>query len=178
MGESQDYLRGYYQGSKSKKGKNPLEQIIVYNEETGLYEVSQLYLAKLSFYSNEFNEIRANIKDKDYLHMKYGERVKKFDIEDLNETKRKRILEEFFEGKDGEILTLADKKEIVKQLKDLGLTDETQRKGFGFPTISKLCKKYEICLFKEIKAGKKHLKQRPELHLGEKYVIITKIKKE
>ena len=159
MGESQDYLRGYYQGSKSKKGKNPLEQVIVYNEETGLYEVSQLYLAKLSFYSNEFNEIRANIKDKDYLHMKYGERVKKFEIEDLNETKRKRILEEFFEGKDGEIITEEKKQKWVEELKQKGLTDRRQAKDFAFELVKKYCKEYNICEFNKITANKKQAQE-------------------
>lgn len=172
MGESQDYLRGYYQGSKSKKGKNPLEQIIVYNEETGLYEVSQLYLAKLSFYSNEFNEIRANIKDENYLHMKYGERVKKFEIEDLNETKRKRILEEFFEGKDGEILTEEKKQRWLEELKTKELTNDKQKRNFHFDTIISYCKKYGICEFQRHKANKKDIEKNPELIYRKEYLQI------
>ena len=172
MGESQDYLRGYYQGSKSKKGKNPLEQVIVYNEETGLYEVSQLYLAKLSFYSNEFNEIRTNIKDKDYLHMKYGERVKKFEIEDLNETKRKRILEEFFKEKDGEIITEEKKQKWVEELKAKELTNDKQKRNFRFDTIIAYCKKYEICEFQRHKANKKDIEKNPELIYRKEYLQI------
>lgn len=175
MGESQDYLRGYYQGSKSKKGKNPLEQVIVYNEETGLYEVSQLYLAKLSFYSNEFNEIRANIKDENYLHMKYGERVKKFEIEDLNETKRKRILEEFFEEKDGEIITEEKKQKWVEELKAKELTNDKQKRNFRFDTIITYCKKYEICEFQRHKANKKDIEKNPELIYRKEYLQIKKI---
>lgn len=175
MGESQDYLRGYYQGSKSKKGKNPLEQVIVYNEETGLYEVSQLYLAKLSFYSNEFNEIRANIKDENYLHMKYGERVKKFEIEDLNETKRKRILEEFFEEKDGEIITEEKKQKWVEELKAKELTNDKQKRNFRFDTIIAYCKKYEICEFQRHKANKKDIEKNPELIYRKEYLQIKKI---
>lgn len=174
MGENQDYLRGYYQGSKSKKGKNPLEQIIVYNEETGLYEVSQLYLAKLSFYSNEFNEIRANIKDENYLHMKYGERVKKFEIEDLNETKRKRILEEFFEEKDGEIITEEKKQKWVEELKAKELTNDKQKRNFRFDTIIAYCKKYEICEFQRHKANKKDIEKNPELIYRKEYLQIKK----
>lgn len=174
MGESQDYLRGYYQGSKSKKGKNPLEQVIVYNEETGLYEVSQLYLAKLSFYSNEFNEIRANIKDENYLHMKYGERVKKFEIEDLNETKRKRILEEFFEEKDGEIITEEKKQKWVEELKAKELTNDKQKRNFRFDTIIAYCKKYEICEFQRHKANKKDIEKNPELIYRKEYLQIKK----
>lgn len=176
MGESQDYLRGYYQGSKSKKGKNPLEQIIVYNEETGLYEVSQLYLAKLSFYSNEFNEIRANIKDKDYLHMKYGERVKKFEIEDLNETKRKRILKEFFEGKDGMVLNAQLKQEVVDELKKKGLVNKKYENDFTFTYVVRQCREYQICNFIQSQVRKKHLQQNNNLKLGESCVIIQLIK--
>ena len=174
MGESQDYLRGYYQGSKSKKGKNPLEQVIVYNEETGLYEVSQLYLAKLSFYSNEFNEIRTNIKDENYLHMKYGERVKKFEIEDLNETKRKRILEEFFKEKDGEIITEEKKQKWVEELKAKELTNDKQKRNFRFDTIIAYCKKYEICEFQRHKANKKDIEKNPELIYRKEYLQIKK----
>ena len=176
MGESQDYLRGYYQGSKSKKGKNPLEQIIVYNEDTGLYEVSQLYLAKLSFYSNEFNEIRANIKDENYLHMKYGERVKKFEIEDLNETKRKRILEEFFEGKDGMVLNAQLKQEVVEELKKKGLVNKKYENDFTFTYVVRQCREYQICNFIQSQVRKKHLQQNNNLKLGEPCVIIQLIK--
>ena len=86
--------------------------------------------------------------------------------------KQKQILKEFFKDKEGEILTITDKQKIVKQLKNLGLTDKSQEKGFSFPTVSKLCKEYKICLFKKIKVGKKHLRQRPDLFLRENCVII------
>ena len=137
-----------------------------------MYEVSQLYLAKLSFYSNEFNEIRANIKDKDYLHMKYGERVKKFEIEDLNETKRKRILEEFFEGKDGMVLNAQLKQEVVDELKKKGLANKEYARDFTFHYVIKSCKDYDICDFIRSRVRKKDLSQNSKLKIGESCVIV------
>lgn len=104
--------------------------------------------------------------------MKYGERVKKFEIEDLNETKRKRILEEFFEGKDGMVLNAQLKQEAVEELKKKGLVNLKQEKKFGFPYIMKQSKDYGICDFINTKVGKKHLSQNSCLKLGENCIMI------
>ena len=168
MNESQDYLRGYYKGSGSKKGKNSLEQIIVYNEKEDKYEVSQLYLSKLLFYTKEFNEIRENVKDTQFLREKYGTQAEKFLVEDLNEVNRKNILADFFKDKIGLIITKEMKEQFVRELKEKGLQDEQYHTDFGFPYIMKVCKDYKICLFTSGKVGKKDYKKNPKLKVGQK----------
>ena len=163
MNESQEFLRGYYMGSGSKKGKNNLEQIIVYNEREDKYEVSQLYLSKLLYYSRAFNEIRENKDNEAFLKSTYGVAAKEFLVEDLNETNREKIIREYFTGKEGAVLTVSRKEKIVEELRKKGLVNEEYKKDYSFPYIMKLCRQYKICDFKTITIGKKHIKNDIEL---------------
>lgn len=175
MNESQDYLRGYYKGSGSKKGKNSLEQIIVYNEKEDKYEVSQLYLSKLLFYTKEFNEIRENVKDTQFLREKYGTQAEKFLVEDLNEVNRKNILTDFFKDKIGLIITKEMKEQFVRELKEKGLTNEKQNKDFSFEMVIQYCKKYNICTFKKKRATKKDIKKNSNLIYRNVYLMVDEL---
>lgn len=163
MNESQEFLRGYYLGSGSKKGKNNLEQIIVYNKKEDKYEVSQLYLSKLLYYSQVFNSIRENKDNPEFLKETYGVAAKNFLVEDLNKVNREKIIRDYFEGKEGLVLTVKRKERVVEDLREKGLVNEEYKKDYSFPYIMKLCREYNVCDFKTITIGKKHIKNDEEL---------------
>ena len=102
--------------------------------------------------------------------------MKKFEIEDLNETKRKRILEEFFEGKDGMVLNAQLKQEVVEELKKKGLVNKKYENDFTFTYVVRQCREYQICNFIQSQVRKKHLQQNNNLKLGEPCVVIQLIK--
>lgn len=177
MNESQEFLRGYYLGSGSKKGKNNIEQIIVYNKSEDRYEVSQLYLSKLLYYSQVFNSIRENKDNPEFLKETYGVAAKNFLVEDLNKVNREKIVRDYFSGKEGVVLTVNRKEKIVEELREKGLVNEEYKKDYGFPYVMKLCREYKICDFKTITIGKKHIKNDEELknELGKRALMIVSI---
>lgn len=175
MNESQEFLRGYYLGSGSKKGKNNIEQIIVYNKSEDRYEVSQLYLSKLLYYSQVFNSIRENKDNPEFLKETYGVAAKNFLVEDLNKVNREKIIRDYFAEKEGVVLTVNRKEKVIEELREKGLVNEKFEKDYGFPYIMKLCREYKVCDFKTITIGKKHIKNDKELEkeLGKRALIIT-----
>lgn len=177
MNESQEFLRGYYLGSGSKKGKNNIEQIIVYNKSEDRYEVSQLYLSKLLYYSQVFNSIRENKDNPEFLKETYGVAAKNFLVEDLNKVNREKIIRDYFAGKEGVVLTVNRKEKVLEELREKGLVNEEYKKDYGFPYIMKLCREYKICDFKTITIGKKHIKNDKELEneLGKRALMIVSI---
>lgn len=71
--------------------------------------------------------------------------------------------------------TVNKKEKIVEDLRKKGLINEEYKKNYGFPYIMKLCREYKVCDFKEIKIGKKHIKNDKELtnDLGKRALMIT-----
>jgi len=105
----------------------------------------------------------------------YGTQVNNFQLEVLTETARKEIIENFFAGREGEILTEEKKKDYIEQLKTLGLSNEKYEKDFSFPYVMKLCRQYSVCDFKRHKATKKEVAENSELIHRKEYLQIKKI---
>ena len=169
MKGDESFLAGYYEGSGGKT------RIVLKNPQTGKYEVSQLYLSTLLYYARTLNEVLANKDNPQFLKLLYGTQVNSFQLEVLTETARKEIIENFFAGREGEILTEEKKKDYIEQLKTLGLSNEKYEKDFSFPYIMKLCKQYSVCDFKRHKATKKEVAENPELIYRKEYLQIKKI---
>ena len=140
-----------------------MEQIIVYNKKEDKYEVSQLYLSKLLYYSQVFNTIRENKDNPEFLKETYGVAAKNFLVEDLNKVNREKIIRDYFTGKEGAVLTVSRKEKIVEELREKGLVNEEYKKDYSFPYVMKLCREYKVCDFKTITIGKKHIKTDKEL---------------
>ena len=121
------------------------------------------------------NEVLANKDNPQFLKLLYGTQVNSFQLEVLTETARKEIIENFFAGREGEILTEEKKKDYIEQLKTLGLSNEKYEKDFSFPYIMKLCRQYSVCDFKEIKANKKDIEDNKNLVYRKKYMKIVPI---
>lgn len=169
MKGDESFLAGYYEGSGGKT------RIVLKNSQTGKYEVSQLYLSTLLYYARTLNEVLANKDNPQFLKLLYGTQVNNFQLEVLTETARKEIIENFFAGREGEILTEEKKKDFIEQLKTLGLSNEKYEKDFSFPYVMKLCRQYSVCDFKEIKANKKDIKNNENLVYRKKYMKIVPI---
>lgn len=73
------------------------------------------------------------------------------------------------------MLTVSRKEKIVEELREKGLVNEEYKKDYSFPYVMKLCREYKVCDFKEIKIGKKHIKNDKELanELGKRALMIT-----
>lgn len=84
-------------------------------------------------------------------------------------------IRDYFAGKEGVVLTVNRKEKIIADLKEKGLANEKFEKDYSFPYIMKLCREYKVCDFKEIKIGKKHIKNDKELEneLGKRALMIT-----
>ncbi len=121
------------------------------------------------------NEVLANKDNPQFLKLLYGTQVNSFQLEVLTETARKEIIENFFAGREGEILTEEKKKDYIEQLKTLGLSNEKYEKDFSFPYVMKLCRQYSVCDFKEIKANKKDIEDNKNLVYRKKYMKIVPI---
>ena len=107
----------------------------------------------------------------------YGVAAKNFLVEDLNKVNREKIIRDYFEGKEGLVLTVKRKEKIVADLREKGLVNEQYKKDYSFPYVMKLCREYKVCDFKTIKVGKKHIKNDEELtsDLGKKALMIISI---
>ena len=67
----------------------------------------------------------------------YGVAAKNFLVEDLNKVNREKIIRDYFEEKEGVVLTVKRKEKIVADLREKGLVNEKFEKDYGFPYIMK-----------------------------------------
>lgn len=93
-------------------------------------------------------------------------------VKEYNEDKRKRILTDFFKDKDGLLLNREMKERYTQELKERGLSDKANRKGFTFTTVKKYCEELNICSFIEAKANKKDCQTNSKIEYRKNYLRI------
>ena len=79
--------------------------------------------------------------------------AKNFLVEDLNKVNREKIIRDYFEGKEGVVLTVNRKEKIVADLREKGLANEEYKKDYSFPYVMKLCREYKVCDFFPIRGA-------------------------
>lgn len=169
---SQEYLKGYYEGSGGKKSKG-IARCIWYDETARKYKVAENYIAFMLTKNETYATLRENKENEEWLRENYGQYADNFFLLDAKEDRRKDILTDFFKDKDQVLLTVSLKERWLKELKDLGLTDNKQNKSYAFTSVMKWCEKYRICIFKEkVSANKKDCELNPEIQYRKKYTRI------
>lgn len=171
MNASQEYLEGYYKGAGGEKRKG-LARAIWYDEEEKKYKVAENYIAFLLTKSQTFRALKENKENEEWLRANYGQYADRFYLVDAKEDRRKDILTEFFKDKDGVLLTERLKEEWLAELKEMGLSDKADRKGYTFDFIIKYCRENNICEFKKVKANKKDCEKNNNLIYRKTYLKI------
>ena len=171
MNASQEYLEGYYKGAGGEKRKG-LARAIWYDEEEKKYKVAENYIAFLLTKSQTFRALKENKENEEWLRANYGQYADRFYLVDAKEDRRKDILTEFFKDKDGVLLTERLKEEWLEELKELGLSDKADRKGYTFDFIIKYCRENNICEFRKTNANKKDCQANQEIEYRKKYLRV------
>ena len=172
MNASQEFLEGYYKGAGGEKRKG-LARAIWFDEEEKKYKVAENYIAFLLTKSQTFRALKENKENEEWLRANYGQYADRFYLVDAKEDRRKDILTEFFKDKDGVLLTEQLKEEWLAELKEMGLSDKADRKGYTFDFIIKYCRENNICEFKKVKANKKDCEKNNNLIYRKTYLKIV-----
>ena len=143
------------------------------DEEEKKYKVAENYIAFLLTKSQTFRALKENKENEEWLRANYGQYADRFYLVDAKEDRRKDILTEFFKDKDGVLLTEQLKEEWLEELKELGLSDKADRKGYTFDFIIKYCRENNICEFKKVKANKKDCEKNNNLIYRKTYLRIV-----
>ena len=93
-------------------------------------------------------------------------------VSEYNEDKRKKILTDFFKDKDGTLLNKEMKEKYTQELKERGLSDKANRKGFTFTAVRKYCEELNICSFIKAKANKKDCQANSKIEYRKNYLRI------
>lgn len=99
-------------------------------------------------------------------------------VSEYNEDKRKRILTDFFKDKDGILLNREMKEKYTQELKERGLSDKANRKGFTFTAVRKYCEELNICSFIKAKANKKDCQANSKIEYRKNYLRIKLVSTE
>lgn len=166
---SQEYLKGYYEGS----GGKGFAKCIWFDENDGLYKVAENYITYLLVKNTKYLEIKENKNNAEGLKEIFGQFADNFYLLNSVEDRKKDILVNFFKNKMNVLLTASLKEKWLQELKELGLSRENYKKDFTFTSVINWCKEYEICSFKEKQsANKKDCKLNPEIQYRKKYTRI------
>lgn len=164
---SQEFLAGYYFANKTNRYSR--KNYVYIDKETGKYKIAENYLIYLLEARRQFQEIKTNIADKDYMRAAFGQYADNFYLTTGAEDKKKDILQNYFSNKDGVLLTETVKGNMLTELVTMGLTNSKQEKDFTFDYVVKVCKEYQVCDFVEVKANKKDVLNNPEIVYRKKY---------
>ena len=171
MNASQEYLKGYYDGSGAEKRKG-LARAVWFDKEDQKYKVAENYIAFLLTKSETFRELRDNKENEEWLRENYGQYAQVFYLLNSAEEKRKDILINFFKDKNGLLLTETYKAQWLEKLKELGIRNDNHEKDYSFQYIIKICREENICSFERHKANKKQCAQNPELQYRKEYLKV------
>ena len=166
---SQEFLRGYYEGSK---GSRMLSRMVWYDKIENKYKVAENYYVYILKKSGLYKEIKEHKDDERWLRANFGQFADKFTLVDAEEDRRKDILREYFQGKDGLLLTENLKKQMTSELKQLDLKNEKRNQDFTFDYVAKRCREYGICDFIKTPANKKDVANNAEVVYRKKYLRI------
>lgn len=169
---SQEYLKGYYEGAGGSNRKG-LARAVWFDEKENKYKVAENYISYLFFKSRELKTIRDSKNDFKKLKEIYGQYADEVFVLNSSEEEKKDILINFFQNKNGILLTENIKEKWTLELKEKGLTDGSQKKDFTFEFVKKFAREKNICDFVKASANKKDVAANPEIEYRKKYLRVN-----
>lgn len=172
---SQDRLRGYYEGTKTR-GKN--YRNMIWKTKDGRYELSENYIAYIVNATKQLDKVRESIHDPNKLNSIYGMLSLKCEHENVNDKNKKdkdiAAMQKIVDEWDGRPIYGEVKEEFVNLFKASNILATNRTKEYKFDYIRKLCIKNGICSFSKKCAAKKDIRNASYLELNKTFYTLIK----
>ena len=168
---SQDRLRGYYEGTKTR-GKN--YRNMIWKTKDGMYELSENYIAYIMNTTEQLEVIRNSIHNPNKLNDIYGMLSLKCSNEILSQEEQIAAARKIVEEWDGRLLYNDSLEEFINLFKAANIRNSKQKTDYKFVFVKKFCENNGICTFKTSKATKQNMLNYPGLRFKQTFYSIEK----